>query len=305
MNLTLRQLEVLVAIADGGSFSKAAAALGVSQPSLSQSIRRIETELGLRLFDRTTRSLVLTADGRHAVAVAREVVRDFKLALTSIARRGQGQRGRVTVAALPSVACAILPGAVHRFGRHFPGIEIGVRDVLHERAVNFVADGIVDLALTIRPARLDGLQFEELGTDVLQLVCRRDHQLATRRRVAWRDLVPYPFVGLTRTSSVRRLTDAALISSAVDIEARYEVEQIPSVAALVEAGLGVTALPSLTATMYKGATLTTRPLADPIMRRHIGVVTLADRTLSEPATALIGHLRQSFADWQRGRRAGA
>ncbi len=299
MNLTVRQLEILVAVADANSFSKAAEALGVSQPSLSETIRRIETELGLRLFDRTTRSLVLTADGRHAVAVAREVVRDFKLALDSITRRGQGRRGRVTVAGLPSVACAILPRAVRTFSHQFPRVEVGVLDVLHERAVNLVGDGIADLALTIRPTRLDDLQFEELGSDVLQLVCRKDHPLGARRRVTWRDLAPYPFVGLTRTSSVRRLTDAALIQSEAPIEPRYDVEQIPSAAALVDEGLGVTALPSLTFTMFKGANLTMRPLTEPVMRRHVGVVTLAGRTLSEPATALITHVRQSFAEWQQ------
>src|SRR5687767_5771011 len=142
MNITLRQLEILVAAADAGSFSKAAEMLGVSQPSLSETIRRIEAELGLRLFDRTTRSLVLTADGRHAVAVARELVRDVKLAFDSIARRRQGRQGRVTVAALPSVACAILPGAVGAFARALPGVEIAVLDVLHERAVALVGDGI-------------------------------------------------------------------------------------------------------------------------------------------------------------------
>jgi LysR family transcriptional regulator, carnitine catabolism transcriptional activator len=303
MNLTVRQLETLVAAADAGSFSKAAAALGISQPSLSESIRRIETELGLRLFDRTTRSLALTPDGRHAVAVAREVVRDFKLALESIARRGQGRRGRVTVAALPSVTCAILPGAVRAFGARFPGVEVSVHDVLHERAVAFVADGVADMGLTIRPARLDGLEFEELGSDVVQLVCRNDHPLASRKRVAWRELAPYPFIGLTRASSVRRLTDAVLIDSAAAAEPRYEVEQIPSAAALVEAGLGVTALPSFTFTMFKGAGLVMRRLEDPTMRRHVGLVTLAGRTLSEPAGVLIGHLRESFAAFSHGERA--
>jgi LysR family carnitine catabolism transcriptional activator len=303
MYLTIRQLEILAAAAEADTFTAAAIRLGISQPSLSESIRRIETELGVRLFDRTTRSLVLTADGRHAAGIAREAVRDFRLALDSIGHRAQGRRGRITIAALPSIACAVLPAAVREFLSHFPGIEVHVQDVLHERAVSAVADGIADLALTIRPGRLENLHFEEMGSDTLQLVCRGDHPLSSRRQVDWRDLADYPFVALARTSSVRRLTDAAFVNKAVAIEPTYELEQIPSVAALVDAGLGITVLPALTLAMFKGTDLVARPLSKPTMRRHIGTVTLANRPQTEPFTALLGDLRRSF-NRVAGRRQG-
>lgn len=299
MNLTIRQLEILVAAADAGSFSAAAARLGISQPALSESIRRLEAETGLRLFDRTTRSLALSADGRHAVAIAREVVRDFRLSLSSIADRSKGRRGRVTLAALPSIACAILPQALRGFRREFAGIDVAVHDVLHERAVAFVADGVADLALTTRPGRLDDLEFEELGADDLHLVCPKRHPLARLGQVGWRDLAAYPFVAMARTSSVRRMTDAALINSETAIDPAYEVEQIPSAAALVEAGLGVTALPSLTLAMFKGRGLVTRPLVRPAMRRPIGLIRLAGRAPGELARGLIAHLRESFAQVSR------
>jgi LysR family transcriptional regulator, carnitine catabolism transcriptional activator len=295
MNLTIRQLETLVAAADAGTFSAAASRLGISQPALSETIRRLEAETGLRLFDRTTRSLALTADGRHAVAVAREVVRDFQTSLGSIVDRSKGRRGRVTLAALPSIACAVLPEAVRQFRKEFSGIDVTVHDVLHERAVAFVADGLADIALTTRPGRLDGLEFDELGSDELRLVCARAHPLARARTVAWRDLAAYPFVAMARTSSVRRLTDAAFINSGIMVDPAYEVEQIPSAAALVEAGLGITALPSLTLAMFRGSGLVTRPLARPTMRRPIGLIRLAGRTPAEPALGLALCLRRSFA----------
>src|ERR687897_220588 len=97
MYLTVRQLETLVAIADARSFSEAAARLGISQPSLSETVKRVEEELGVRVFERTTRSLSLTPEGEHAVIVAREAVRDFRLALESIDDRTQGRRGRSSV----------------------------------------------------------------------------------------------------------------------------------------------------------------------------------------------------------------
>lgn len=277
MNLTYRQFEILIAAADAASFSAAARRLNITQPSLSESIRRIETELGLRLFERTTRSVALTENGRYAVAVAREMVRDFRRALDRLSTRASAMQGKITIAALPSVACAILPAALARFRRDHDGIDVALHDVLHERALALVAEGRADFAVTIEPANIDDFAFRDMVSDVTHLVCREDHPLARRKTVRWRDLAPYPFIGMSSTSSVRRLSDAGFVNAAVAVEPHYEVEQIPSAVALVEAGLGVTALPSLTFPMFKGRPLAVRPLIAPRLRRNVGFVLLKDR----------------------------
>lgn len=294
MYLTVRQLETIVAVADAASFSEAAAKLGISQPSLSETIKRVEEELGVRVFERTTRSFSLTAEGEHAVAVAREAVREFRLALESIADRTQGRRGRLTVAALPSMVCAVLPGAVQAFRSRYPGVEVRVHDVLHERAIDMVLDGVADLAVSIRPAQRAELRFQELGSDGLRLVCRADHALARRKQVAWRDLVPFPFIALAHTSSVRRLTDSAFTYCDLSPEPAFTVEQIPSAAALVEAGLGITALPELTLVMFRGQALTTRPLKKPEIRRSVGVITLERRASTPPVKELLEQLAEGL-----------
>ena len=153
MNLTHRQFEVLIAAADAESFSAAAQHLGISQPSLSESIRRIERELGTRLFERTTRSVKLTAEGRAVVAVAREIVRDFRRALERLAAGGAQGQGRIAVAALPSVACAALPAAIKEFGRQHPAVSVVIHDVQHERALTLVTEGVADFAITINRRR--------------------------------------------------------------------------------------------------------------------------------------------------------
>jgi DNA-binding transcriptional LysR family regulator len=294
MILTIRQLETLVAAADAASFSEAATAIGVSQPSLSETIRRIELELGVRLFDRTTRTVALTNEGRHTVTIAREMVRDFRHGLDSIGRWSERRRGRMTIAGLPSVACAILPSAIRSFLSANPEVEISVHDLLHERAIAEVENGIADIALTIRPARLGDCVFEELGADTLHLVCAPDHPLAEKDGVTWSDLAPYPFVGLSRTSSVRRMTDAAFVNCEVFVEPAYELEQIPSVAALVEAGVGISALPELTLSMIRGANIVARPLSQPVIQRRIGSVTLGARDLPSHTAVFIQELRHTF-----------
>jgi LysR family transcriptional regulator, carnitine catabolism transcriptional activator len=294
MNLTYRQFEILIAAAESESFSAAAHRLGISQPSLSESIRRIEREIGARLFERTTRSLKLTDQGRSAAAVAREAVRDFKRALERLASSTSERQGRITIAALPSIACAALPAALVAFKREHPAVEIVVHDVQHERALLLVTEGVADLAVTIKPAQQGDLVFDEIASDVAHLVCRSDHPLARRKQVRWRDLSGLAFIGITRISSVRRLTDAAFVHAEIAIEPRYEVEQIPSAVALVEAGLGVTALPSLTFSMFKGRNLAVRPLLEPRLRRNVGFVTVAGRTLPKHCDALIRAVRQGL-----------
>jgi len=302
MNLTLRQMEVLVAAAVAATFSAAAAKLGISQPSLSESIRRIERTTGLVLFERTTRSLKLTDDGRKTVAIARELLQDFKHALQRLS--ADAGHGRIAIATLPSVACAAMPAALAEFCRAHPNVEVALHDVQHERAMAMLRDGVVDIAVTLKPARDEGLTFGGVGSDVARLVCRRDHPFARKREVRWRDLADQPFIGITRISSVRRLTDAAFVYGELAIEPRYEVEQVPSAIALVEAGLGVTALPSLTFAMFKGRDLAVRPLIEPVMRRQVGFVTRAQRNLPAFAADLMRAIRERLQCESRNTSAG-
>ncbi len=290
MNLTFRQFEILVAAADGPTFSAAAKRIGISQPALSESIRRIERETGLSLFERTTRSLRITKDGRELAAIARDVMKDFRGALDRV--KAGGRLGRIAIAALPSITCAALPRALVNFAKRYPGIQVAVHDVQHERAMAMLTDRTADIAVTIKPARTEGISFEGIAADTAHLVCRADHPLAKKREVRWRDLTGYPFVGITAISSVRRLTDAGFVQGEASVEPRYEVEQVPCAVALVEAGAGITALPSLTFAMFKGRKLVTRPLKDPVLRRNVGFVSLSGRNLPTFAEPLKEEIKE-------------
>lgn len=293
MNVTVRQLEVFACAARALSFTEAARQLGISQPALSETIRRMEGELGLRLFERSTRRLALTTQGRALAGLAEEVARDVRTGLQDIAERG-ARRPRVTVALLPSIAAALLPSAADALRQVFPDAELHVCDVLHERAVALVEDGIADLAVTMRPAS-DMLAYEPLGTDRVHLLMRKGHPLMGRGPLAWGALGAHPFVALARTTSVRKQVDSGLAAADVAVVPRFEVEQIPSAVALVAAGLGVTALPELTFAMFPRAGLATRALEKPVVTRAFGLITRAGRPLSPAAGALAQGLRGAFA----------
>jgi LysR family carnitine catabolism transcriptional activator len=295
INLTLRQLELFSATMRAGSFTQAAEKLRISQPALSAAIRKIETELGLTLFDRTTRSVTPTADGRHLAAVAEDLLRDFKVAMQGVADRASGLHGRLTIAVLPSVATSILPRALLQLQRKYPGIDVAIRDVMHERAVAMVADGLADFAVTTRIAETAALAYDEIGADRIHMVCRDDHVLARGKGpLPWRALEGHPYVAMAGSTSVRRLADAVLLQADFALQPRFEVEQIASCIALVTAGLGVTALPALTFSMFASDRLAMRPLTGPVLSRQIGVLQLKARQLSAPAQALADEIRAAM-----------
>ena len=116
MNLTHRQFEILIAAAEVRQLQRGGgAAWRFRSRRCRESIRRIEREVGTRLFERTTRSLKLTAEGRYAASVARDAVRDFRHALERLASGARGGQGPIAIAALPSITCAVLPAAIMRF----------------------------------------------------------------------------------------------------------------------------------------------------------------------------------------------
>jgi LysR family carnitine catabolism transcriptional activator len=291
MNLTLRQLEILVAIGDTLSLTAAAEKLGVSQPSVSETLRRVEGELGCKLVDRTTRQLALTYEGQHVVASARQAMRSLAGTFEAIARRGEGVHGRLSIAALPSAVCTLLPPALRAFRERYPGIEVAVRDALQDRAMTMLEDGSVDLVIAGRPARQSAFVFEEIASDQLKLVVSRRHPLSGRDSVDWSELAAFEFIAMSPSSSVRRLTDAGFIHANLPIAPTYEVDQISCAAALAAAGLGITALPTMTFAMFNADELAVVSLVAPTIERSIGMIWLKDRPLSASAIKFVALLR--------------
>ncbi|MCC6776747.1 MAG: LysR family transcriptional regulator [Hyphomicrobiales bacterium] len=300
MKLTFRHLEMLVAVVDAGNFSRAADRLSISQPAFSEAIRKIEYEVGHLLFERTTRSLTLTAEGRRIVAIARETVRDYKLALENIRSQAGGGKGHLSIAALPSIVSAAMPAVLKEFGEQFPDCGISIHDVPHERAVALVVEGSADMAITIIPGKADGLLFDDIAADRFFLLCEKDHRLARGNPVRWRDIAGVPFISMTGLSSIRRVTDAAFLSADVTPQIRCEVEQIASAVALVHSGYGVTALPMLASQIFAGRDIAVRRLIEPVGHRRIGIVTRSGRALSSAARHMMkiiaGQLKLALAN---------
>jgi LysR family carnitine catabolism transcriptional activator len=283
-NLSTRQLRAFVALAEARNFTRAAARCHLSQPAFSALIRSLESALGARLFDRTTRTVELTAEGSLFLDGAQRLLRDVEVTVADLGEHVARRRGRVSLAALPALAAGWLPEVLAQFHADHPHIELDVADALSDECVERVRAGRADFALAAVRASAPELLAQPFCSDRFHVVCRGDHPFANRRRITLADLPGQPFVHLARNSSVRQHIDTAIRPA--QIHSVLELEQLSTVAGMVRAGLGITVVPALTLFHFEHPALVTRPLFAPGLKRELFLIRRRDRSLSMAAQAL-------------------
>ena len=296
MNVDSKQLRSFVAVARLGNFTRAAEQLHLSQPSLSLHIHQIERSIGLRLMDRSTRAVALTAAGVDFLAGADRILGEVEAALASLGDLANRKRGHVAVAALPSVAADILPRAIARLAAQHPGVIVTLRDVLADHIVAKVRSGEVDFGVTAIDLVDDDIAVRPLTDDSLMLVAPPDHPAVKAKRVTWKLASGLPFIAMTRDSSVRRLTERAFATNGLSVEPAFEATYLSSAIGLVASRLGVAAMPSLASPMVAQAGLAERRLTEPVITRRIGIVTRRGRSLSPAAASLAALLAGAARD---------
>ena len=198
MNITLRQLYGFKAVAEAGTFTAAAQRLKVAQPALSLNIRGLESELGARLFDRTTRRVELTAAGREFLQSIDKLIVDLEHAVQNARDLAERKRGRLVVAAPPLLAALVVPGAVADYKKRYPAIDITVIDTQTNVIVDKVRSGETDCGIGTFAESEEGIRRENLFEDTLMAWCPAQSQCARSSRLAWKDLPAGQLIAMTR-----------------------------------------------------------------------------------------------------------
>lgn len=287
MNVTLKHLRSFIEVARQGNFTRAAEALSVSQPALTIAIGQFEDEIGVRLFDRTTRRVRLTGEGEAFLPTAVRLLEDFDSALADIREVAERRRGRVGVAALPSVAVRLLPDLLARFSERYPGIQVHLHDDNASGVQERVGRRQVDFGLGSRWEPASELSFRPLMKDEFGLVCRTDHELARHDGpIAWRELAGHPFLGLALDTGIQQVLRGLKGLPETVRSPKYEVSNIATLGGMLGAGLGVTALPALAMPRSGEHRLVFRKLIRPVVHRELSLITRRGRSLSPAAQAL-------------------
>jgi DNA-binding transcriptional LysR family regulator len=302
INFDLNDLLSFRAVAELSSFRKAAEAVHLSQPAFSRRIDKLEQALEVRLLERTTRRVTLTAVGRDFERKVRELLDDLDATLLGIRGVAVTRMGEVTVACVPSTVNYYLSHVIGRYHERSPKVRVKVLDAGANEVLAAVARGEADFGLNFIGAQEGELEFKPLVEERFVAACRRDHPLAKLRRVSWAQLSDHDYISVGRTSGNRVLLDQALAGVAGRPQAIYETQHVTTMLGLVEAGLGVAAVPSMAMPAPDHPLLVSVPLIDPVVTRKVGLIRRRGRSLS-PAAQQLYDLFSEVKGRQRVRRA--
>lgn len=294
MKMTVRQLRAFLAVAHTLNFAQASVRLNLSQPALSLAIRGLEEALGGALLKRTTRRVKLTAEGEAFFPMARQLLADWDNAEEAMRQRFTLQRGKVSVAAMPSFASNALPAVLKAFRDCHSGINVTVHDVINEQVVEMVRDGRVEMGIAFEPESDSALHFTTLTHDRFVAVVPAGSPLAGRGQLSWRELLGCDFISLQRPSAVRLLLEETLAHSGYRLDVAFESHQLVTVGRMVANGLGVSAVPALCARQMEELGAVCAPLGQPSIERRVGVIRRGRTPLSAAAQALLNAVRAAF-----------
>jgi DNA-binding transcriptional LysR family regulator len=284
MNFDISDLRAFVASADLGSFRAAAETLHISPSALSRRVEKLESALGVRLFERTTRKMELTVAGRSFVEKARNVLNELESSLFGMEDLGRRLTGLVTIACVPSAVSFFLPDTVKTYHQNYPGIRVRLIDETSSVVFLAVARGEADFGLTYIGTQEPDIEFTPILQDPFVLACLPGHPLAGRRSVSWSDIAPYPdYLALAQGSGNRTLIDSALANSVHPPTWYCEVQHVPALVSMIEAGLGIGVVPRLALPRDRHRSLVGIPLTGPGIVRTLGVIRRKNRPLTVAA----------------------
>lgn len=286
-NVTLKQLRAFVAVAAGGSFTGAANTLHVTQSTLTSSIKALEAELGMPVFDRSTRTVVLTRQGALFLPAARRMLRDLQDALNDLTMVADRERGSVSVGAAASFITYVLTPALIGMAAAYPGIDTHFTEGTTQSIAQGVLSGEADFGISTLFEPIAGLDATLLLTDAYGAVCNAAHPLnAERAPMTWSKLARHRMVRLSRNNGIRALLDREPKIADLFRGTAYEVSGVAALQALLNQGFGYSALPALAAKSLVIDGLRFHGLSRPAVRRELYVVKKKGRSLSPAAISL-------------------
>jgi LysR family carnitine catabolism transcriptional activator len=283
----IRHLIAFVALAEQQHFTKAAEAIHLSQPALTALIQQLETDLDVRLIERSTRSMHLTDAGREFLASARKVLADFDDAIRNVSDYSAVKKGSVRIAALPSICASWLPSLLRGFRDRYPNIALKVLDVSGERLDDALRTRAADLGLN---ACENNDEYEAAPVVADRLMVLGPKEELRSATVRWRALEDRPIIAMAPGTTIRALTDGAAATAKVRLKIVLEPHLMPSAIAYAQAGLGWAILPSTAVHRSRFETLKVAPLCEPAIERTLSIVHLRTSSLSPAAAALRDHI---------------
>ncbi|GAB2484185.1 LysR family transcriptional regulator [Comamonas humi] len=296
MNITFRQLEVFLAVFRSGSFTEAANKLHVTQSAASKMIAELESQLGLPLFERTTRRVVPSTAATEFYHFALDVTATMETAKRSVQELITLERGKVSIAASPLMLYGFLSPVIAGYRRRYPGIDFEIFEYSTDETIDSVMAGTVDFGFCAADAGLPDIQRSVILEDAMHAIVHREHALAGRQQVRLAELVPYNYISLRGSYSIRRSLDQIFASTGIAYESHLEVGTLTAALGLVKEGAGFLIAPGYTAAIAGQWGMQALDIEDLAPFRHkVSLIRRNAQRLSVSARSFLAHLQQSFS----------
>jgi DNA-binding transcriptional LysR family regulator len=285
--VSLKHMRAFLAVAQMGSFTRAADILHLTQSSVTALIAQLENSLGVRLFSRTSRHVELTAAGTDLLPRARRLVGDFDGLVDDMRRYGALEKGVVRVYSALSAMEYLTAPAVAAFAKLYPSIRVQLQDGWYRQIIDAVSSGTVDFGITSHWSDTPGLTFTPLVRDAYGMFLHAQDELASKGEQAkWRDVADRNIVDYNSLSGNTTFLRWHSEMPASVLSPFYEVSGMGTQEALVKQGVGVAILPALAAHCLLSSMTRFVVLQDPLIERDLCLVTRSEDNLSAAATAL-------------------
>ena len=287
--MEFNQLRYVCAIAETGSFSRAAERCHVAQPSLSQQVLKLEEDLGAKLFDRLGRSVRLTEAGRAFVPHARSILHQMEAARAGVEDKRTDVRGSVSVGVIPTIAPYIMPRYTARFAKKYPEAKLRIVEETTPVLVESLRNLSIDIAILALPLRHKEFELFPLRTEPLFAVLPNGHPRSGAKSLALKDLRGEPFVMLRDGHCFRDLSLATCTRARITPHIAFESAQFSSLLGMVAAGVGVSLVPEMA--VDPNANCRFVPLSDPRATRTIVAAVLRGRSFNRVQQAFLSGIR--------------
>ncbi len=285
MNVSHKQLVAFVQVAHSTTFAEAAEKSDTAKPALSIAIKKLEQQLGGKLFSRSTRKVQLSPEGEEFLPVALRLLNDWDDAMADMNNLFAMRRGKLTIAAMPSFANSILPQLLQAFHLDWKNINFGILDVVMESVIQLVREGRAELGFTFETEKLDGLEFHSLFEDRFIALIPPQNELSELQSITWEELAKNDFIAMNRGSTVRGWLDDYVTEAGIELNIVLEAGQLSTIGQFVKHQMGVSVVPGICEQQMTDKGLVCLPISDSKLVKSLGMIKVSRKSLSVPAQA--------------------
>jgi DNA-binding transcriptional LysR family regulator len=296
MEVTTRQLRAFRLVAQHRNFTRAAEALFITPSGLSVLIRELESRVGFRLFDRTTRHVELTSQGRELLAVIQRSLEELDAGIANIARNAKHAQQQILLGTTPLVAANILPPAMREFRKQRPDVRVQLFDADLPTLIKMVEAGKLDMSLGIFKAMAD-VRREPFFRFSLMVARASQDDIPPRRTTAWSALDGETLISLSSGHPHQQLIDKHLARAGVKVQIGSIVNLLDTQIALVEAEEGIAVIPSFGMPACRNRKVVVSQLINPVVRFDFHLISSRARELPPGADEFTSFLKSYVATW--------